>query len=351
MRVGRVWRALLAVLGCVLVATSVNASSTTIAADFTITADQTTVGLTVGAEAVLLVDVSPVGSWVGPVSLAVAGGPVGVTTNILPNPVLPGVPAVIAIIASSNTPLGSYTLIITATSGHTVHSITVIIVISLPTGFTMHLSPPVQTVQDGSSTDYALSIHRGLLTGPISLKLSGVPQFATGTIKPSFTLLGSSATVHVDVGINVVPGVYKLTVSGSALLAAASASAYLIVTPQVFPNFPISGNLDRNLAPGVTGLLNLALTNPFSSAMSVTALGVTVAGTTHPGCAASNFAPTQYTGSFPLVVPANSTRTLQQLGVPSSAWPKLTLLNLPVNQDVCQNAQVTLQYSGTGSGS
>jgi hypothetical protein len=351
MRVGRVWRALLALLVCVLVATSVNASSTTIAADFTISADQTTVGLTVGAEAVVAVDVSPVGSWLGPVSLAVTGGPVGVTTAILPNPVVPGVPAVIAIIASSSTPVGTYTLIITAVSGSTHHSISITLVVSLPTGFTMHLSPPVQTVADGSSTDYALSINRGLLTGPISLKLSGLPQFATGTVKPSFTLLGSSATLHVDVATNVVPGIYRLTVSGSALLAAASASAYLIVVPQVFPNFPIAGNLDRTLYPGVTGLLNLSLTNPFASPMSVTALGVSVAGTDHDGCTLNNFAVTQYTGSFPLVVPANSTRTLGQLGVPNSSWPKVTLVDLPINQDACQNAQLTLQYSGTGSGS
>jgi hypothetical protein len=258
---------------------------------------------------------------------------------------------IIAIVAGANTPVGSFTLTITATGNGITHHITVTLVVSLPTGFTMVLSPPVQTIQDGQSTDYSLSINRGLLTGPITLKLSGIPQYATGTIKPSFTIVGSSATVHIDTATNVVPGVYRFTVSGSALLASASASAYLIVQPQQFPNFPISGNADRVLAPGVTALLNLSLTNPFSSPMSVTALGVSVTGTNQTGCATNNYAVTQYSGPYPLVVPANSTRTLQQLGVPSSQWPTVAMLDLPVNQNACQNATVNLAYTGTGNGS
>jgi hypothetical protein len=351
MRTRRLRRALLVALGCALAFTSVNASSTTVAADFTITADQTTVGLTVGAQAVLAVSVSPNGSWVGPVSFSVSGAPVGATVTILPNPVLPPTPVIIAIGAASNTPVGSYKLLITATGAGVTHTISVTLVVSLANGFTMTLSPPSQTIQDGQSTDYALSINRGLLTGPITLKLSGVPQYATGTIQPSFTILGNSATVHIATATNVVPGVYRLTVSGSALLASASASAYLIVVPQQFPNFPISGDADRTLAPGVTALLNLSLTNPFSSPMSVSALGVSIASVNKTGCATSNYSVTQYTGSYPLVVPANSTRTLQQLSVPSSAWPKVSMLNLPVDQDACQNATVTLSYTGTGNGS
>jgi hypothetical protein len=351
----RVRRAILALLGCALllagVGSSVSANSTTIAAGFTISADQTSVELVLGAQAVVAVDVSPVGSWVGPVSLTVAGAPAGAIVTILPDRVLPGIPAVILIAAGASTPVGSFVLVITATSGVVRHSVSVFLAVSLPTGFTMKLDPPSITVVDGSAVDYALTLHRGLLTGPVALKVSGVPQHATATITPSLSLLGNTATVHVATTTAVVPGVYRITVTGSALLAAASASAYLIVTPQVFPPFPIAGNLERQLYPGTAGLLNLALTNPFSSPMTVTGLGVGLAGTNRPGCATSNFSVTQYGGTLPLTVPANSTRTLQQLGVSSGSWPKVGMLDLPTNQDGCKLTDLTLSYTGSGQGS
>lgn len=348
-------RLLVAVLAALLAASvgsgALQPTATTIGVGFTISAEQTTVGVTVGAEAVVAVNVSQPGSWVGPISLSVTGAPVGAHIGITPNPMIPGIPAVISILTAGSTPVGSYYLHITATSGTYTQTITVVLVVSLPTGFTMFLSPPSRTVVDGESTSYDLSIDRGLLAGPIALKVTGVPANATAKVTPGLSILGNSAKVTINTATNVVPGTYLITVKGSSLLASATASAYLIVLPQTYPNFPIAGTPDRLLAPGSEpGAIDLAITNPFTATMTVTALGVTVTGTSIPGCSVGNYDVIAYGGPFPLTIPPNSTRTLSQLGVPRAQWPQVRMLNLPVNQDVCKTATVQLHYSGTGSG-
>jgi hypothetical protein len=355
------WRGktrLLALLVAALLAASVGSgalrpTATTIGVGFSLSVDQSTVGVTIGAQAVVAVSVSQPGSWVGPISLSVTGAPIGAHVGITPNPLLlPGVPAIVSVLTTASTPVGSYYLKITATSGTYSQTITVVLVVSLPTGFSMVLSPPSATVVDGESTTYNLAIDRGLLAGPIALKVSGVPANATATVSPSLSILGNSASIKVATAANVVPGTYLLTVKGSSLLASATASAYLIVLPQTYPNFPIAGTADRVLTPGgEAGAVDLAITNPFGVPMSVTALGVNVTGTDKPGCGAGNYQVTAYGGPFPLTVPANSTRTLTQLGVPRAQWPQVAMVNLASNQDACKGATVQLHYSGTGSGS
>jgi hypothetical protein len=347
---------LLVVLLAALLAASVGTvalrpTATTVSAGLTVSVDRTAVGVAVGGDALVAVTVSEPGSLLGPVALSVTGAPIGARVSILPNPVPAGLPAIVLVHTSASTPVGSYALTILATSGSSHQSVTVVLTVSLPTGFTMTIDPPVATVVDGESTSYAVHIDRGLLAGPIGLKVSGVPQFATATVSPSLSLLGNSATLEVRTATNVVPGVYLLTVKGTALLASGTASAYLVVQPQTYPPFPITGTADRVLAPGApSGALDLALTNPFDAALTVTSLGVSVTGTDRPGCAADNYAVTAYGGPYPLTVPPHSTRTLQDLGVPRAQWPQVAMLNLPVNQDACKNATVQLQFSAQGSG-
>lgn len=330
---------------------SLRSTASTISAGFSLSVDRNSVGVVVGAQAVVAVNVSQEGSFAGPVALSVGGAPGGAVVSIDPNPTLPGIPAVVAVLVGSSTPVGSYPLTIIGTGGGSTQTVTVNLVISLPTGFSMVMTPPSRTVVDGDSTTYNLALSRGLLSGPVQLKLSGLPQYATGTVSPSLVVLPHTATVTVHVATNVVPGTYLLTVKGSGLAGAASASAYLIVVPQTYPDFPIAGTADRVLAPGAPGgAVDLALTNPFNTAMSVTNLMMTVLGTNKVGCDPSNYQVTPYAGPASLAVPAHSTRTLSGLGVPRAQWPQVTMLNLPVNQDACKNATVNLRYAGHGYG-
>jgi len=396
--------ALLALLAsCIAVNSSKSKSK-----DFSIRADDKSVSVTVGGQIVDSLTLASKHGFTGKVSFTFSGLPAGVTVSGQPNPATSPATVVITIAPGLNSPTGTYTLLIKATSGKLHHNVQITVDITgqggpstgptgsssappsatptQPTGpsstptqpgnsgnpgnpggssssggggsgvggvatsFTLTLSPSVQTVFDGQSTAYALALQRGLQTGAINFAISGLPSGASASIVPSLHFSGTSAQFKISTTTNVVPGKYLITVKGTSSFGSVSASVFLIVKALVFPNFPISGNVPDPLAPGITKPINLSLTNPLSRTMTVTNLGVVISHTSSAACATSNFLATQYTGPASLVIPANSTKTLSQLGVPSSAWPTIGMKNLPTNQDSCKNITITLGYSGKGHG-
>jgi hypothetical protein len=116
--------------------------------------------------------------------------------------------------------------------------------------------------------------------------------------------------------------------------------------------FAISGGLSQPLAPGdAASPIGLSINNLNHRSLPVTHLSVTVKGTSAgAACDASNFAVTQYSGPYPLTVPALQTSTLAALGQPVASWPQLQMLDLPRNQDRCKNVSVSLAYAGTAGG-
>jgi large repetitive protein len=121
--------------------------------------------------------------------------------------------------------------------------------------------------------------------------------------------------------------------------------------------FSIGGNASGTLYPGgATAYLDLSLTNTNSVTIYVTSLNVTLpsiaapnANATHP-CSNADFSLTQFTGPIatkPIALPANSTRTLTQLGYSQSQLPTVKMLNRPANQDGCKNATLNFTYSGS----
>jgi hypothetical protein len=118
------------------------------------------------------------------------------------------------------------------------------------------------------------------------------------------------------------------------------------------PPFTISGRLNVPLHPGAGAPLDLTLTNPNGQVMSVTGLAAAVIalqplvhGPVQP-CDITDFAVEQFSGEFPIDVPASVAKKLSQLGVPTSAMPVLRMLNTAVNQDGCKDATLTLAYTG-----
>lgn len=112
-------------------------------------------------------------------------------------------------------------------------------------------------------------------------------------------------------------------------------------------SFGISGELGRTLRPGAGGPLNLVLTNPHRFDVRVRSLVVGLrARTTKPGCSgAGNYAITQFHGGYPLVLAPGST-PLSTLRPDSATWPRVAMRDLPVSQDACRGARLSLTYSG-----
>lgn len=113
--------------------------------------------------------------------------------------------------------------------------------------------------------------------------------------------------------------------------------------------FTITGTLDSTLYPGGSGAVDLALTNVTADELTVGEITVAIAGvTTQPQqqCLVADFVVTQLDPALQFTLPANATRTLTQLGVPTADLPRVAMTDTPVNQDGCKNSTVNLAFAG-----
>jgi hypothetical protein len=118
--------------------------------------------------------------------------------------------------------------------------------------------------------------------------------------------------------------------------------------------FGISGDVTDPLMPGERAALDLELVNRHSIALSITDLQVSIrhvnaprADRTHP-CGLADFSVEQVPRDTHLAVPAREKRRLSELGLRREVWPRLVLVNRPVNQDGCKGASLVLGYSAAG---
>jgi hypothetical protein len=286
-----------------------------------------------------------------PIAFTVTGVPAHVTATFSPLSTS-GNTTTLTITPDSSAAAGSASLVIKGTSGSVVATTQVALTVTRPPppSFTLAVSPDNLNVSAGLSGAFTVTITRTNLTAPIGFTVTGVPAHTTATYAPVATS-GNSTTLTITTASNTPLGSYSLVVKGTSGAITASAIAHLTLSAGQGKAFTIAGAVDRALSPGVTGYLNLALTNPNNQTLSITNLTVSITGTSMSGCTASgNFSTTQFSGIYPLSLPSNSTRTLSQLGVPQSQWPKVTMVNLATNQDVCKSTGLTLAFIGTGQG-
>jgi hypothetical protein len=208
--------------------------------------------------------------------------------------------------------------------------------------FSLRLSPAHQIVPQGAAARFTLQLTR--TTGfhrRVTLRVLRLPRGATANWTPTELTVTTNASQRLGSDRLVVEATSR--VDGRAVRR--HAAIVLTVVGAHAP--PLGGDLDTPLYPGGGAPLDLVLTNPHHVDIRVTALNVSVgASTTNPRCSgAANYGVTQYSGGYPLVLHPGSTR-LSALVANSSAWPQVWMHDLPTNQDACQGAVVSLDYSG-----
>jgi hypothetical protein len=245
-------------------------------------------------------------------------------------------------------------------------------------GFSLRVAQASVAVSVGSTATYKLSIRRTHFTGKVTLKIATkLPSGSTARFSANRTRRASS-TLTVRTSGRTAPGSYrlqlsakggKLTKSSSLTLTVAKAQASgpanggtvtggtlngstLSIQP---PSFTIAGSVDGPLEPGTPRPLNLQITNPNPRPLIVSGLSTSIRTVNAPAataalpCTLSGFSAQQFSGRLPLTVPASSTRTLAQLGVPAAQWPQISIVNLPTNQDGCKGASLALAYAGAAT--
>jgi hypothetical protein len=153
-------------------------------------------------------------------------------------------------------------------------------------------------------------------------------------------------SVHGVTYTQVRPGSHRFEVEADTWWGTHAATAYFWTTGTVYT---ISGNITQPLYPGTQRLLDIAITNPNPSPITISSQTITLT-SPKPSCpVVPNYRVIQglVTG---LVIPGNSTRSLSELDVPQSQWPIVAMVETHTNQDACENVVLTLHYAGTATG-
>src|SRR5437762_234720 len=159
--------------------------------------------------------------------------------------------------------------------------------------YTLSLAPAALTIVQGATGNTTVTITRTNFTDAVTLSLGGAPTGVTGSFNPAAPT-GTSAMLTVSVGATVVPGVYNLTVDGTA--TAGNRSTPLTLTE-------IAGAACRqSLAPAALTIGQGATGN---TTVTITRTNFTGAVTLSLGNA-----PTGVTGSFNPAAPTGTSSTV-----------------------------------------
>src|SRR5947199_9917941 len=108
--------------------------------------------------------------------------------------------------------------------------------------FTLSASPASQTVPQGGSTSYGVTISpTGGFTGQVTLSVSGLPSGANGGFTPNPAT--ASSTLSVTTSPTTPTGTYTLTITGVNGSLTHTATVTLIVSAR--PDFTLTTSLAR----------------------------------------------------------------------------------------------------------
>lgn len=198
--------------------------------DFAISANPASNSVTPGASANYTVNVSASGGFNSTVSFSVSGLPSGASSAFNPNSVTGSGSSTLTVNSSSSTPLGTYPLTITATSGSLVHTTSVTLVVNAATDFSLSATPTSRTIARKSQGTFAVSVSPvNGFSGAVSLSLSGLPGRTSSSFSPASITGSGNSTLTISVNKPAVPGTYPLVVTGTSGNLSHSVNLTLVV--------------------------------------------------------------------------------------------------------------------------
>src|SRR5437899_700265 len=181
--------------------------------------------------------------------------PLTLTVNVAPDYTLSVAPTALTIAQGAN---GTTTVTITRTSftdavtlslGNAPTGVTGSFNPAAPTGtnstltvsaapdYSLSLAPAALTIAQAANGTATVTITRTNFTGAVTLSLGGAPAGVTGAFNPAAPT-GTTSALTVSVGAAVAPGVYNLTVNGTA--TAGNHSTPLTLTVSAAPDYALS---------------------------------------------------------------------------------------------------------------
>ncbi len=297
--------------------------STGPAADYTLSLAPAALTIVQGANGTATVTITRT-NFTGAVTLSLGGAPTGVTGSF--NPAAPtGTSATLTVSVGGAVAAGVYNLTVAGAGSAGNRSTPLTLTVNAASDYTLSVAPTALTIAQGANGTTTVTITRTSFTGAVTLSLGNAPTGVTGSFNPAAPT-GTSSTLTVSVGAAVAPGVYNLTVDGTA--TAGNRSTPLTLTVSAAPDYSLSlapAALTVAQAANGTATVTITRTN-FTSAVTLS-LGGAPAGVTG---AFNPAAPTGTTSALTVsvgaaVAPGVYNLTVNGTGAPGNRSTPLTL--------------------------
>jgi hypothetical protein len=210
--------------------TSASATRTVTVADFSISATPATQALQRGGSTSYAATVASGSGFTGTVTFGVAGLPAGAMASFAPASIVAAGSTTMNVSTSTGTPVGTYTLTISAASGPAVRFVNVTLTINAAGDFSISAAPASRTVARGASTTYSTSIValQGF-SSSVALSVRGLPRYASAVFSPVSISQSGTSVLTVTLRRQVGRGTYTLTITGTSGTLVRSSTVALIV--------------------------------------------------------------------------------------------------------------------------
>src|SRR5436190_1267433 len=248
--------------------------STGPAADYTLSLAPAALTIVQGATGNTTVTITRT-NFTDAVTLSLGGAPTGVTGSF--NPAAPtGTSATLTVSVGATVVPGVYNLTVNGSGAPGNRSTPLAAPPSAAADYTLSLAPAALTIGQGATGNTTVTITRTNFTGAVTLSLGNAPTGVTGSFNPAAPT-GTSSTVTLSVGAAVAPGVYNLTVDGTA--TAGNRSTPLTLTVSAAPDYTLSlSPATLTIAQGATGPTTVTITRTNFTGAVTLSLGSAPAG-------------------------------------------------------------------------
>ncbi|HEX9518535.1 MAG TPA: S8 family serine peptidase, partial [Streptosporangiaceae bacterium] len=210
------------------------------APDFTSSVSPSSANTAAGGAVSYTVSISPVNGFTGDVSLTLSGLSESQASWSISPPVIAGGSGSAQLTVSTATSLaaGTYPLTITATSGVTVHSAAVTLVVTAPPDFSLSATPTSRNVVAGADAGTTYTVGVASLNGfadDVALSLTGLPSgVGTASFSPQVIAAAGSSQLTVTTLPTAPGGTYPLTITGTAGGVTHTVAVTLVVSARDF---------------------------------------------------------------------------------------------------------------------
>jgi hypothetical protein len=243
--------------------------------DFSLSASPASQTVAPGASTSYTVTIARTGGFAGAVTLSASGLPAGASASFGPNGTT-GNTSTMNVTTSSTTPAGSSSVTITGVSGTLTHATGVTLVVEA-SDFSLSASPTSQTVTQGASTSYTVTIARtGGFPGAVTLTATGLPVGASASFNPNNTT-GNTSTMNVTTSSTTPVGSSSVTITGVSGSLTRTTTVTLVVESQPVGDFTISVSpSSQAIDPGTSGTYTVTVnrTNGFAGMVTFTVTGL-----------------------------------------------------------------------------